>query len=222
MLGADMELLKLYQAVIPGIRVVRKSDSRLMRVLDKLLFFVPNFMTWYTTVIGKTIYTPNGKISDRALAHEVQHIMDAQKYGLRYHLAYFMPQCLALLAILAIWWLPALLFLLFLLPIPSPGRMWIERRGYLMSAAWDVWMCEVGNLCPFCRDRIDRYAGVFSSWAYYQMWPFKAANKRWLTSELARIQYPQEMSLIQRILYNHTISRKKLLTNIPKVNKDLV
>jgi hypothetical protein len=131
-----------------GARVAFKNESPLMRLLGKILFFNPQFMTSYITTIGKTIYFPTkedilgGKMWD-VLAHEGVHIIDSQKKPIRYSLSYLFPQILsvfALFSLLAFFNTGLLLFLLFLIalaPWPARWRVGIERRAYLMSMVCD-------------------------------------------------------------------------------------
>lgn len=164
-----------------GVRIVRKQDSWLMRVLGKLLFFNKRFMTDYYTTVGSTIYTPVGEdnVSDAVLAHEYVHVYDARKLSLPlFSFLYTFPQCLALLslgALAAIWWLPALWFLtalVFLAPIPAPFRAWFEIRGYRMSL---LVMTEGGPPAEWMLDWASKY---FVGSDYYWMWPFKGSVER--------------------------------------------
>lgn len=115
------------------------------------------------------------------LAHETVHEYDRKRLGtVPFTLLYLFPQILAifsLLAVLAFWnmnWLTCLFFLLFLLPIPAPGRAWLEVRGYKTNMSlgrlkgWDP------NLLSF---RIIR--DNFMSVNYYYMMPiFEWTAKR--------------------------------------------
>lgn len=128
----------------------KKSESWLMKLIGTILFFNPKFMTEYTTTIGSTVFFPDNYLDDpdetaRTLAHEAKHIMQAKEHGtIRFSLQYLFPLPLALGAIgalFAIWWLPALWclgFLVFLAPLPAPWRVKYEREAYLVSTVCDV------------------------------------------------------------------------------------
>jgi len=183
------------QQLAPGMKIVIKHESRLMRFLNVILFFTPDFMTRYCTTVGSTIYVPEAWLEQHpyrllpVLAHETQHIWDHRRYHVAYLLGYFVPQLLALgslLAVLAVWfsnyWLWALTCLVFLAPLPAPGRMLIERRGYLMSLAVEYWM---GAADPM---KNGWPVSAFVTAGYYFMWPFKKSLDRWFREELKKIQ----------------------------------
>lgn len=124
------------------INIDYKSKSKLMKMLNIILFFNRGFMTKFATTIGNTIYLTNDNFLDREfdalvlIAHEYEHIIRSNKLThILYSLLYLSPQIFSLFGIVAAffigWW--ALLFLLFLAPIPSPGRSYIEYLGYKMS-----------------------------------------------------------------------------------------
>ena len=170
------ELLKY----LPKLKIAYKDKSWFMKALAKLLFFVPSFLTAFTTTIGYTIYfTSEGAVKEnlegysQVLSHEATHAWDRKRYGFLFFLSYLFPQCLAalvLLSFLAIWftklWLLSLLFLVFLAPIPAYFRMRWELRGYTMNYCWGHWM---NGYDPNCSFSIDRFSGP----SYYFMWPFR-------------------------------------------------
>jgi len=94
--------------------------------------------------LGNTITNPSKLIHDYVLLrHEIRHIQDQEnlkkKYGavfgsLLYGFKYLFPQCLAPLAFLGLLWGPLWLLGALVAPWPSPGRTWIETRGYDESA----------------------------------------------------------------------------------------
>jgi len=172
------------------VRVLRKQDSRLMKVLNVILFFVPDFMTNFTTTIGETIYMPENELRREdvgvvpLLSHECQHVWDNKRWGLLYSIGYLFPQILALGAIGAVWgglwWL---LFLIFLLPWPAPFRMLIERRGYLVFLALDEQLSLSMSSDRKAR-MIDNVVRQFVGKNYYFMWPFERSITEWLTKKL--------------------------------------
>jgi len=107
------------------------------------------------------------------LAHEYVHLKDRKRMWLLFNLLYLFPQNLAPFALLGafgnspLWYL----FLLFLLPIPSPTRAWLEFRGYRMTlAVWALYLGRDWNSRRFVDSIVDKQ---FSSSAYYWMFPFR-------------------------------------------------
>ncbi|MBX7196844.1 MAG: hypothetical protein K1X94_32635 [Sandaracinaceae bacterium] len=160
----------------PSLRVVRKADDGLSKLLDVLLRIGTlnqqrEYMTRYTTVIGTTIYTPSTweerPDAERyvTLRHEAVHLRQARRMGqvamsLRYGL----------------WYLPVVL---------SWGRAQIEWEAYAETLRA---MAEVHGLA-YARSKPVREHLVrqFTSAAYGWMWPFPAEVNRWIDEELARI-----------------------------------
>jgi hypothetical protein len=173
------------------IKVAYKDESKFMKLLGTLLFFNEGFMNLFVTTIGNTVYYPSRQnIREHEaeailiLAHEYQHIKDNQRIGkIIYPLIYLLPQCLALLSLLSLLaftnsyaWL-FLAFLLFLLPIPSPGRKYIELRGYKMSLfVYNLYLKQNNFLSDERKERLinmcDSYNFQFTEGTYYFMWPF--------------------------------------------------
>jgi len=182
------------QPQVPGYTVKHKTESRLMKFLNKILFFTPNFMTRFTTTCNNTVYVTDDLWEDNSmwalstLAHEAQHIYDKQRWSaIFFGFAYLLPQILApltLLSLLAIWfsnaWLWSLAALALLAPIPAYFRMIIERRGYLMS------LCVIGWTFgeEYARTQIPWVVKSFTSSSYYFMWPFKKSLTRWFEKTL--------------------------------------
>ena len=100
-------------------------------------WYIPTYLTHYTTVIGKSIYFPNEGLINHpntrfTIAHEVVHLLDQRRLSTPlFLLLYLSPQIFGL-GVLSFPWLGyhALWFLLFGLPWPSPGRVYIEARAY--------------------------------------------------------------------------------------------
>jgi len=164
-----------------GATIHYKTESSFMKFLGWLLFFNKSFMTGYTTTIGNRVYFSRKIESDEeyfrraiTLAHELVHVEDYQKHKILFPIIYLLPQLLAvfsLLAIFGIWntsffW--CLLFLIFLFPIPSPGRMWAEVRGYSISMAVLYWTKR--QLQPDYAPYLESFTGS----NYYWMWPFES------------------------------------------------
>lgn len=138
------------------------------------------FMTEFTTTMGYGMYVTDISILTRrrywwTIAHEFVHISDMEKYGsIPYSIAYLFPQCLVLLAPLAIGtiWFPSMIwflaFLVFGLPWPSPGRSHLEWRGYTMTLACRYW--ETGGIGI---EHLPMIINSFTGSDYYFMWPFR-------------------------------------------------
>jgi hypothetical protein len=158
-----------------GLDIKFKDKSLLMRALGKALFFNPNFMTNYTTVIGKTVYFPSqknmesrGELAAVTIAHELVHIADAKEAGMAlFTYNYLFPQVIALFSLFVIFssqlWLLALLFLL---PLPAPLRTYYELRGYAVTDA--VYYKLTGKFTD-----IDWLVKQFTSPSYFFMCPFE-------------------------------------------------
>ena len=174
---------------IPNFKIVSKTTSFLMKVLSVFLFFNKSFMTSYISVIYPRMYVPKlpWKENDHysailVLAHEWVHLSDRKRFGLLFDIGYLLPQCLAFLSLLApflsVWWL---LCLLFLLPIPSPTRAWLEFRGYSMTMACKWWL--TGNEINYYW--IERQ--FVGQW-YYFMWPFKGIVRKMFEKQMEKIK----------------------------------
>ena len=83
------------------------------------------------------------------------------------------PQNLATFALLGAFGNSPLWFLclLFLLPIPSPTRAWLEFRGYRMTiAVWSHYLGREWSASRFTDSIIEKN---FVGSAYYWMFPFR-------------------------------------------------
>jgi hypothetical protein len=97
-----------------GVKFVNKSDSRLMRLLARVL--PAGFMTIFWTTIGRTVYTPayvgDPYIYPTILSHELVHVRQHIKWQVWYELSYL------------------------LLPLPvlfAYGRWCWEREAYMQN-----------------------------------------------------------------------------------------
>jgi hypothetical protein len=170
---------------IPRFEIRYKDESLFMKLLGWLAFFNPDFMTKYTTSWLWYVYFPSRAAVEaeperfgKVLAHEYVHMLDQQKYGLRFSLSYVSPQLWAVGALGAIgaiwscWFLLSLLFLLFLAPWPSPWRARWEARGYLMTMA--VNGIRYGRVHP---ETLAWLIDTFCGWQYYKIcWTREAAQ----------------------------------------------
>lgn len=198
MLLWQVEFLSGARELGADVTLVRKKDSLMMRFLEKALFFCPEFSK-FTTTIHRTIYTPSIEaLRFEVLAHEMRHVLDWQRWKIWYTFLYTWPQNFALLSLLSWfswWWM---LCLLFLLPLPAPGRMWLERRAYLVMLL--VWRWKRGEtkdedlIARFRQERreINWAVGNFTGPAYYWMWPFKRSLEDWFFKNAAKGEVPTE------------------------------
>ena len=181
-------ILSAIEYEFPDFNIVDKRKSKLMRALSKVLFFNKNFMTRYITVIGNTVYIPTKdwvkEDAYRALSvfcHEWVHMKDNRRLGPLFKLLYLSPQIFSFLAVLGFWNPLWLLFLICLLPVPSPTRSELEMRGYAVTMAVNWWLLEI-------KPNYEWYSKQFTSSAYYWMDPFKKDILKDLKKEFERIQ----------------------------------
>lgn len=142
--------------------------------------FNKNFDAGYVTSINNTIWVPRtfglrtAKNMLEIIAHELIHIRDKNKWTpVLYAIAYLTPQILALLALLSIffsnWWL---LCLLFLLPLPSIKRTYLELQAYRLNILFTKYVEKADE--EQMKRNVEWYANQFTESYYYFMWPFKA------------------------------------------------
>jgi len=189
------EFVDYARQYIPKFKIAFKDKSKFMKLLSVILFFLPSFMTRYTTTIGYTVYFPSETNLDknpegnlRVLAHEFVHMMDYKKYNILFSLGYIFPHIFAVFSLFALMaisfsnlWLLSLLMLLLALPLPAYFRMYFELRGYTMSAAFNVW---TGSNFP----KEDWLLSIFAGSSYYFMWPFKDNMKKRMVVMFDRIK----------------------------------
>lgn len=186
----------------PKLKIVYKTESKLMKLFGLFMFFAPKFNKLYTTTIGSTVYLPSEEFIKQnplarieALAHEYKHISDTQKYtNILFLIAYLFPQILFLL-IIPLWFLIgwySLFCLIFLAPLPAYFRTRLEVSAYKVSLfTGSCLMRELGvepdemykNLSSFA-ERISKNA--FKGPVYYFMWPFGVENELKATIEMIR------------------------------------
>lgn len=190
-------LVQAAQEQFPDLQIKYKDESTLMKILGKLMFFNPKFMTSFTTTIGSTVYYPSRSFvkirpisSAIVLLHELIHIYDSKRLTQPlFTFLYTFPQILVLLAIplLLVSWKLSLLCLLFLAPIPAIFRMYFEKRAYLTSL---YVLNALGNKMSF-NPGLDKqkegFVEQFKDSDYYFMWPFKTVDKDFDTA-LVKIQ----------------------------------
>jgi hypothetical protein len=204
------DILKILQEQVPGFRIVQKRDSFLMKLLSFFLFFNKKFMTGCITTIYPNIYVPfwwgrRGKkwnsVELETLAHEYVHLHDRRRLGWIFNILYLSPQIFALLAFGAFWNLWWLLCLLFLLPLPSPTRAWLEFRAYRIGLLVRYWvLCDYKDKFEerywnfINKDGVDWVSKQFSSPVYYYMFPFESFLKKRFIKSLESVRINNELS----------------------------
>lgn len=194
MSGTKLEKFhKELQAHLPGFKIAYKDESKLMKVIDKILFFNKKFMTDFTTVLGQTVYFPSKqKVEENqdsyiaTLAHEYVHAKDAKRFtNVLFGFLYLVPVSLSpfmWLFAFVHWALALSLFLLFLAPLPAYWRKHFEFRGYVMSLFIRNEIFNKRNLREDVRralleSAVDKYNEHFTGPNYYFMWPFGVKKK---------------------------------------------
>ena len=163
----------------PNISIKYKDQSIFMKILGTILFFNKSFMDTYTTTIGSTIYFPNEDFVNKSqsaaiiiLLHELVHIYDSKRFfNIIYNFLYLFPQILCLLSILAFVNIYFLLFLLFLLPIPSP-RAYFEKRAYMAQLYLLNKLSKKFNGNVDLNKAAENMISTFTTSAYYWMQSF--------------------------------------------------
>ena len=175
----------------PRFEIIDKRESKLMKLLSKVLFFNKTFMTSYITVIGSKVYVPkmpwkktNPFGAASVLAHEWVHMKDGKRLGFLFKFLYLFPQILAPLALLGFWNPWFFLSLLFILPYPALWRAKFELRGYTISMAASWWLLDR-------EPDYDFYVRQFTGPGYYFMYPFEDHMRERLEEEFERIKADQ-------------------------------
>lgn len=181
-------LLRSLQENLSGFNIKYKDESVLMRVLSRILFFNPEFMTKYTTTINQTVYFPSRTYMlesprDRAviLAHEYRHARDASRLGFfMFSFLYLFPISLVPLAIALMFfnWLAGLVCaIVVLLPWPAYWRKKFELEAYSITLfIVDKYLQELGINADDRKKALLNQAVLlnkqFTTFSYYLMWPF--------------------------------------------------
>jgi len=196
-----------------GVKFGTKSDIWWMRLVG---MFMPDFMRYVVTTLGNTIYLPDDYTKGRSktavlatLAHEYVHVSDYRRSKL-FLPSYVFPQLLAAFSVLAAFgafYAPMYYFLgalVFLLPLPSPFRLYWELRGYSMSMAVEIW--TKGHLSPDTYNNISLSIRGTTYWHYIS----KTALHRKLSKQLKKIENgdilkEQPFSEVQLFLLSHKL-----------------
>ncbi len=182
-------LLAHIEKEIPKFELRSKHDSTLFNLLSHIMFFNKGIKDRYITTLYPFVYFPQLPLDEKLtgpaieiLAHEYVHLSDRKRLGPIFNILYLSPQIFSLFSLLALtqsnFWL---LCLLFLLPIPSPARAWLEFRGYRMGCAVRFWL--TGTRCD-----IDFVLKQFTGSSYYWMMPFKGYMRKKIDAALTDIE----------------------------------
>lgn len=156
--------------------LVYKDNSKFMRLLNVLLLIVTfggqrQFMTRFTTTIGKTIYVPREweqyPVAEKItiLRHERIHLRQAKRYPL---------------------FVFSFLYLFFPLPLfLAYYRAKFEKEAYEESMRSDADL--YGGMVLYQKSYSDFIQSQFTSSAYGWMWPFKDSINKWYLDTVERI-----------------------------------
>ncbi len=166
------EIERSIAAEFPQFKVVKKSESQFMRLIDVLLRIITvgamkKFMDSFTTTIGYTVYVPTDwtKRSETTraitLRHERVHMRQRQKYGFAFNL-------------------------LYLLALPCYRaffRTQFEKEAYeeSMKALQEYYG---GNILASQRENFISY---FTGPSYFWMWTKREDIEAWYDSAASRI-----------------------------------
>ncbi len=177
--------------------VFNKQDSFFHKFIGKIMFWNSFYMNSFWTTIYPKVWKPiDAKNNWKTLQHELVHLLDAQTFfGLMplslkwinvflFSILYLSPQIFVLFALGSFYNLWFLLFLVFLLPLPSPGRAFVEIRAYRRTLE-----LEKNNIATSENHIIEQFTGP----NYYFMFPFKKTLKNLLAKESP---YKDEMDKI--------------------------
>jgi len=202
------ELIAKAQTYFPKLQIKYKDQSTFMKIIGKLMFFNPTFMTHFVTTIGDTVYLPNEdylKNNTEAFCdvfiHECTHMYDEKRLGFPYNVLYAFPQMLFLPMFLLLfvlsWKLVVPLALLMLAPLPAPFRAYFEKRAYFvqMYAGYKLY-----NVDP--AESGLRYTTWFKDGSYYFMWPIEqdtAWQQEALNIKAGKPSCASEPALLQQV-----------------------
>lgn len=185
--------------------------------------FNPNIDTAYVTQILNECWVPDNFLNRAdanvlsVIAHETFHEYDRKRLTTPVvFILYAFPQIFAifsLLSFLSIWWgiewLTCISFLFFLLPLPAPGRMWIEVRAYRVNM---MFLKYVHQTAPEgLIGMAEHYSKQFTGPSYYFMWPFKKHIVKLLLKEVQHDIYEEYK---QWLLKEGFIANSEILANV--------
>lgn len=152
----------------PKFLVVKKSESRFMKLIAWLLFFNKTFMTGYVTTIGNRMYVPDhwgedGLSNAATLRHERVHLRQQKRYGFLLY---------------------AFLYLL-VLPAVFTFRAKLEKEAYEESMR--AWLAYGGEKA-FTLRRKDQLIKQFTGGSYGWMCPFPGKMERWYDETAEKVK----------------------------------
>jgi len=173
---------------IEGFEIRSKEGHPLWRFLSKVMFWNPRISSGFITTLYPVVWVPSlpwkshsPATAIEVLAHEYVHLQDRKRLGLLFNLLYLAPQIFSLFTLLGFinpWFFTCILFLA---PWPSPGRAWLEYRGYRMSMAVTYWVHGCGLDSRWI---VSQFTGP----NYYWMYPFHKVLERHLKEDYKKIR----------------------------------
>lgn len=189
----DQKAIDLVRKWVPGFKVISKQESRLHRIIAKILAMTGNkrYLDGFFTTIGYTVGVPSrSKDYWDVLFHEGRHAIDAKKisrllFGFLYLLPITMfPVFVGLSLLYSPWFL---IGLVCFAPLPAIFRTVLELRGYKISLAICFWHTK--NFNYSIQDKvIENISKRFTGSDYYYMWPFGSQIDRALDSWFYRLK----------------------------------
>lgn len=170
------QLVAELRAEFPRMRIVKKADSRLHRLIHKALVVVTfggmrSYLESYQTTIGSSIYvTSDWDERDPlerycTLRHEAVHLRQFRKFSL-----------------------PGMAFLYLFLPLPlgvAYFRARFEQEAYAESIRAAAEIHGPGH--PRSQSYRDHILEQFTGPSYGWMWPFRRSLERWYDGVLATL-----------------------------------
>jgi hypothetical protein len=169
-------LLGEISSEFPNFRIVPKSESRVMKAIDRFLRVVTlgrqsRFLTEYHTILGTTLFvaptwqTMDAKERAVLLRHERVHMRQSKRLG------------------------PVGMALLYLLPFfplgLAYGRARLEWEAYreTLTATMELWGIDAARNATLRSKIISRFTGPDYGW----MWPFRPAVEAWYDRHIAQL-----------------------------------
>ena len=177
--NTNLETLSdLIKTEFPNFKLVQKSESKLMQIIDVFLKIITfgqmrSFMRDFVTTIGTTVYVPSrwdtwpvpSKMA--VLRHERVHMRQSRRYG---RVLY------------------SFLYLFFPLPVGlAYFRMLLEKEAYEESLRAYV---EYYGLQIFKDGEVkDSMVKHFTTAEYFWMWPFRKSLEKWFDDVVDRLTH---------------------------------
>lgn len=190
---ADLFVKEVVHQFDPSFKIKKKSQSWFFRFFKPVIKLInPTFFESFIFTAFGTMWVMDdfynrkhlyGNVTEyvlRSCAHEGRHAYDAKRlfFGI-FEFLYTFPQNLflpfLLMAFMCSWWfmIPAILFLV---PLPAPGRYYLEMKAYVMSKIWNKYVYKIDE------DASDEHVvkSLSGYQTYYGTWPFKS----WIYKDL--------------------------------------